>query len=66
MNDKPLFQQILNQQGITDFWDSLKKEMIYLLGRIDPRSISETTVQQIAFETQRFGFLVEVCLNIDL
>uniref|UniRef100_A0AC35FDZ6 RZ-type domain-containing protein n=1 Tax=Panagrolaimus sp. PS1159 TaxID=55785 RepID=A0AC35FDZ6_9BILA len=49
----------MSEQKITNFWEDLKKELIYLIGRIDPRNISETTVQQIAYETQRFGFLVE-------
>uniref|UniRef100_A0A914QGV9 NFX1-type zinc finger-containing protein 1 n=1 Tax=Panagrolaimus davidi TaxID=227884 RepID=A0A914QGV9_9BILA len=61
IQNKPIFKQIMSEQKITNFWEDLKKELIYLIGRIDPRNISETTVQQIAYETQRFGFLVEVC-----
>lgn len=56
---KPMLQATLNEQKIDDFLDYLKLEFNYLVGRINPGSISEAMVQQIGYETKRFGFLVE-------
>ena len=54
------FNSIVRIFKLNNFAELLQKEHAYLFSRINLDQISETLIQQIANETSRFGFLVEV------
>uniref|UniRef100_A0A914Q6X0 RZ-type domain-containing protein n=1 Tax=Panagrolaimus davidi TaxID=227884 RepID=A0A914Q6X0_9BILA len=60
IKNMPNFKEKLFQLQITNFWGYLKDECNYLVARIHPFEISQPMIQQITYEIQRFGFIVDL------
>uniref|UniRef100_A0AC35GUL3 RZ-type domain-containing protein n=1 Tax=Panagrolaimus sp. PS1159 TaxID=55785 RepID=A0AC35GUL3_9BILA len=60
IKNMPNFKEKLVQLQITNFWGYLKDECNYLVSRIHPFEISQPMIQQITYEIQRFGFIIDL------
>uniref|UniRef100_A0A914P238 RZ-type domain-containing protein n=1 Tax=Panagrolaimus davidi TaxID=227884 RepID=A0A914P238_9BILA len=60
IKEMPNFKSKLLQLQISNFWEYLEGECNTLISVINPNSISQLMIQQISYEVQRFGFIIDL------